>query len=53
MQGWYYEDIKKSKYVLYFRTYNIEQFKLFNNKLALENFINENNLRIYYYVQNH
>lgn len=53
MQGWYYEDIKKSKYVLYFRTYNIEQFKLFNNIRALKNFIYGNNLSIYYYIQNY
>ena len=48
-----YENIINSKYVLYFRTNNIYQYKTFNNMLKLRNFIAENNIVLYYIKQNY
>ena len=48
-----YEKIINSKYVLYFRTNNIYQYKTFNNRLKLRNFITENNIVLYYIKQNY
>jgi len=47
------EKIIKSKYVLYFKTNNIYQFKWFNNRLKMRNFIVENDINIFYIKQNY
>lgn len=48
-----YEELKESKYILYWKSCNIYQWKAFNNSLGMRNFINTNNIQQYFIKQNY
>ena len=53
MSRYIYEKLMKSKYILYWESCNIFQWKAFNNRLGMRNFIVVNNIQQYYIKQNY
>ena len=46
------EIMKSHKYILYFKSNDIYRFELFDNRLKMNNFIRQHDIRTYYIQQN-